>query len=248
MAIGYVRVSTEGQAGDDRFGITAQKEAIQKYAEERGLEITEFIIDTISGVKDERPGFDRLMETETDAVIVYKSDRVARDMKLYFYYLYLFEKRGVKLLSVNEEFDEDNGLANIYRAILQFVAEQERNNIRMRTMAGRKQKKLRGGYGGGRPPLGYFEVNGRLYVDKQEAKSVRKIFELREENYGYGSIVAIMNREGYVTKERKSFHVNTIVKVLKNRKFYEGYNCVDGEYVKAIHEPIIGENEFNGIE
>lgn len=244
MAIGYVRVSTEGQAADGKYGVAAQQDAIRKYAKEHGYKITEFITDTVSGVKDDREGFNRIFDMETDAVIVYKSDRVARDMKLYFYYLYVFEKKGIKLISVNEEFDEDNGLANIYRAILQFVAEQERNNIKMRTMAGRKKKAEQGGFAGGRPGLGYFNVGGQLYIDKKEAKAVRRIFELRHENYGYGSIATIMNSEGYQTKDLKTFSATTIVKILYNRKFYEGYIKYQGEWRKGLHEPIIKEDEL----
>ena len=32
-AIGYCRVSTDGQVGDDRFGLDSQKEQILAYAE-----------------------------------------------------------------------------------------------------------------------------------------------------------------------------------------------------------------------
>ena len=41
-----------------------------------------------------------------EAVIAFKSDRVARDTKLYFYYLYVLEKRNIKLLSTQEVFPE----------------------------------------------------------------------------------------------------------------------------------------------
>ena len=62
-----------------------------------------------------------------EAVIAYKSDRIARDIKLYFYFLFVLEKRGIKLLSVKEQFDDDPyGLSSVYRALMLFVAEQER--------------------------------------------------------------------------------------------------------------------------
>ncbi|MBQ5902101.1 MAG: recombinase family protein, partial [Clostridia bacterium] len=35
-AIGYVRVSTEKQAGDDKYGIDIQKQAILLYANDNG--------------------------------------------------------------------------------------------------------------------------------------------------------------------------------------------------------------------
>lgn len=38
-AIGYVRVSTEEQSGDDKYGIDVQKRAISEYAEAHGYEV-----------------------------------------------------------------------------------------------------------------------------------------------------------------------------------------------------------------
>ena len=35
-AVGYIRVSTEGQVGDDKFGIDSQKQSILLYANENG--------------------------------------------------------------------------------------------------------------------------------------------------------------------------------------------------------------------
>ena len=35
-AIGYIRVSTEAQAADDKYGIEAQKEKILAYANDNG--------------------------------------------------------------------------------------------------------------------------------------------------------------------------------------------------------------------
>ena len=63
-----------------------------------------------------------------EAVITFKNDRMARDTKLYFYYLYTLERRNIKLLTINEEFDEGSEFANIYRALLQFVAERWRRH------------------------------------------------------------------------------------------------------------------------
>ena len=38
-AVGYVRVSTEGQTGDDRFGIDSQKAQILQYANDNGYRV-----------------------------------------------------------------------------------------------------------------------------------------------------------------------------------------------------------------
>lgn len=246
MAIGYVRVSTKGQAGDDRCGVEAQKAAILKYAKDFGYTITEFIVDKISGVKEQREGFDRILygNIQTDAVIVYKSDRVARETKLYFYYLYTLEKKNIKLISVTEEFDEGNAMANIYRALLQFVAEQERQNIRARTMAGKLIKKMTGGYVGGGVPLGYMAICGKLYADPDGKKVVRLIYKLYSEGLGCTRITWELYTRKIKTKRGKDFSEMAVSRILKMRKFYEGFVLVDNEFIKGEQEAILKEGEF----
>ena len=55
-AIGYIRVSTERQADDDKYGIEVQKQAILLYANDNGYNIVDWKVDEISGAKDDRPG------------------------------------------------------------------------------------------------------------------------------------------------------------------------------------------------
>lgn len=120
-AIGYIRVSTEEQSLDDKFGIDVQRNAILEYANEHDYEIVDWCTDTISGAKDNRPELNKILYQSDvlprhEAVIVFKNDRVARDTKLYFYYFYTLEKRNVKLLSTEEHFSEGDDFANIYRS------------------------------------------------------------------------------------------------------------------------------------
>ena len=157
-AIGYIRVSTEQQADDDKYGIESQKQAILLYANNNGYHIVDWKIDDVSGASDNRPALNEILNGDVvcnppiEAVIVFKNDRVARDTKLYFYYLYVLEKKNIKLLSTVEKFNEGDDFANIYRSLLQFVAEQERKNIALRTGRGRSIKAQCGGYSGGRVP------------------------------------------------------------------------------------------------
>ena len=99
--VGYVRVSTDGQTGEDKFGVESQKEQIMKYCAENNMQVSEWYVDEgESGVKESRPALDRLLFGELQnppvvAVIVAKSDRMARDIKLYFYYMMLLQKKNI---------------------------------------------------------------------------------------------------------------------------------------------------------
>lgn len=244
-AIGYIRVSTEAQAEDDKFGVEAQKMVIEEYAKANGYDIVKWEQDEISGTKDDRPALDRILYGDVfnppiEAVISYKSDRIARDTKLYFYYLYVLEKKGIKLLSAKEEFDQESEFANIYRSLLLFVAEQERKNIMMRTSQGRHVKALSGGYSGGRIPYGYRLDNKKFVIYEPEAEIVRKVFELYRTGMPILAIARELTKLGYKTRSGKDFIHTGVRSIIENENVYLGYYKYGGmDYVPGQHEPII---------
>ena len=248
IAVGYLRVSTKQQAGEDRMGRDAQKQAISKYAKENNYIIIRWYTDEESGVKEHREALDEILFTDelekagVQAVIAYKSDRFARDIKLYFYYLFTLEKRHISLVSVNERFDNDEyGLSSVYRSLMLFVAEQERKNIIMRTTGGRKVKAQKGGYAGGRVPYGYNAFNHKLIINEDEAEVVRLVFLLREQDCSMQEISDVLNDRGFRTRRGRYFCTSVVASILKNIKFYQGFYKYGEmkDYVKGQHEPII---------
>jgi len=238
--IGYVRVSTKAQAGDDRFGIEVQKKQIETYCAENDIELIEVREEYASGTDDTRPIWNELITCpgEIDCVIVFKNDRAARDMKYYFYSSYKLSQSNVRLVSVQEDFDEEDGLANIYRAIFQFIAEQERKNIILRTSLGQKAKASHGGYAGGRTPFGYDTVNGQLRPNR-DAEIVRLIFRLRDSGL---KINGIMNwlRDNGIEKNGHAWSFGNIQSILKNEELYRGnYKYGEMEWVEGNQEAIL---------
>lgn len=248
-AIGYIRVSTEAQAADDKFGIEAQKEKILLYANKNGYNIVEWFCDEESGTSDERPELNKILYDENvtnppfEAVIAFKSDRIARDTKLYFYYLYVLEKRNIKLLSTQEVFPEGD-FANIYRALMLFVAEQERKNIALRTGNGRKIKAAAGGYSGGRVAYGYKAENGRLIINEDERPIVEFVFAEHAKGTPMLTIADKLNDMGYRTRKGTRFQNTSVRSIVSNKAFYEGMYKYGKEmnWVKGVHEPILKEN------
>ena len=250
--VAYCRVSTDGQTGDDKFGIDAQKEIVMAYCAAHDMQISEWYIDEgESGAKESRPALDSLLFGEiknppVKAVVVPKSDRVARDIKLYFYYMMLLEKKGIHLISATEEVvNDDTGLGNVYKALMLFVAEQERMNITKRTSGGRAMKASRGGYSGGRPPYGYKTVNGCLVVVKEEAEIVRRIFEMKDSGSTYVEICDILNGEGKTNRSGTKFSPSTLQIILGNRQLYQGmYKYGKGsDWRPGAHEPILSDKD-----
>lgn len=248
-AVGYVRVSTDGQYEDDKYGADNQMKEILSYANKNGYHIIEWFTDVESGAKDERPELDKILYGENvtnppfEAVIAYKNDRIARNTKLYFYYLYTLEKKNIKLLCLDEKFSEGDDFANIYRSLLQFVAEQERKNIALRTGGGRKMKAASGGYSGGRAPYGYEIKNGQYSIMENEAGMVRIVFEMLDSGNTLQDVADRLNADGYVSRKGKTFQASQIRSIRDNRKVYEGmYKYGEMGYVKGVHEPILKDN------
>lgn len=244
-AIGYIRLSTVEQSGDDKYGIDTQKEAISKYAMTNGYKVVHWSIDIISGVKDNREELDKILYRpdslpDHQAVIVFKNDRVARDTKLYFYYFYTLERRNISLLSTEEHFSEGDDFANVYRSLLMFVAEQERKNIALRTGKGRSIKAKCGGYAGGNKPYGYNVVDGTLVINSEEEPIVKLVFEEFDGGTSLTDICELLHNKGFVSRKGKRFQVSTIRSILANRLLYQGkYKYGDMDWVQGVHSPIL---------
>lgn len=245
-AVGYCRVSTDGQVGEDKFGIDSQKEQILEYAKRNDYEILEWFIDEgVSGVKESRPAFDKIIYGDVsnppyESVIVAKNDRIARDINIYFYYKMMLKKKNITLISISEDFGQFGVFSSILEAFTLCVAEMERENIMKRTALGRDIKAEKGGYAGGQAPYGYKVVDKKLVIVPEEATAVRDIFKMSEEGKTLAVIAEEMNRRGLLTHRGKHFRTSTIQTILANRKTYEGfYKYGNSDWVKGQHEPIL---------
>lgn len=242
--VAYIRVSTEGQV--EKYGLDAQKEDILAYCAGHNMRVVEWYRERgVSGAKEERPEWDRLMYGEItnppiSAVVVAKNDRVARDINIYYYFKMQLQKKGIELISVAEDFGQFGVMAHFLEAFTMCVAEMERENITKRTLAGRRMKASTGGYAGGRPPYGYKSVEGVLVKDEREAECVKRVFLLRgsRTRHTLQDIADMINEAGYRTQKGKEFNVSAIQNILKHEALYKG-QLKYGEAYQGTHEPIL---------
>jgi len=139
MKIGYARVSTEGQ------NIQSQIDLLKQAGCEK------IFSDHASGVKDNRPGLNQMLDNlrKGDIVLIYKTDRIFRSLKNMVNLVEKFTELGVSFKSLTEpEFDTTSANGRFILQIFGAVAEFERNLISERTRFGldnaRKRKKLLG--------------------------------------------------------------------------------------------------------
>lgn len=244
-AVAYTRVSTDNQIKDDRYGKESQMEDIKRYCQSNDIEIVRWYHDTISGVKEDRPEFDKILMTEenppVECVVVAKSDRLARDINIYFYYKMMLKKNDIELVSVAEDFGAFGVFAPMLESFVICVADMERKNITKRTSSGRAVKASKGGYSGGQPPYGYKVMNGQLVIDETQAECVRYAFEMYDNGLTIRGVTDAVNKAGFVNKKGRPFAHSTLQVILNNRKTYEGYYRYgkSGEWVKGQHEAIL---------
>jgi DNA invertase Pin-like site-specific DNA recombinase len=244
--VAYIRVSTDGQCGDDKFGLEVQREQIIEYCTKNDMNILKWYTDEGESGAKERPGFDEIVYGEVsnppyEAVIVAKSDRVARDINIYYYYKMLLIKKDVKLISIAEDFGQFGVFANMLEAFTLCVAEMERENITKRTSSGRKVKAAKGGYSGGRPPYGYTPLNGKLVIVPEEAEVVKFVIKSKDSGMTYQTICDLLNHQGKTNRSGTKFSISTLQVIIDNKPLYQGMYRYgkDSEWVEGEHEPIL---------
>ena len=252
--VAYVRVSTEEQAKDDKFGIPSQKAQIEEYCRKNDIEIDPddwFIEEGVSGASRDRPQLGLILSNEVqnppiECVVVAKADRISRDVTTYYVYKDLLARKNIQIVSVKEDWGlQDKITATILEGFMAIMASVERETISLRTSGGRRMKARRGGYAGGNAPFGYRIEHGRLEVDEDEAKVVRFVYKKAKEGHSMNAIAGMLNADpGMKPRKGAKFYARSVRTILQNRKTYLGwYHYSAEDWVRGEHEPLIGEDD-----
>lgn len=140
--VGYVRVSTSGQARSG-LGLEAQKQAIEDFAEREGLSVQHWFTEAESGsgsdALDKRPQLAAAMRQASKLrapVLVAKLDRLSRDV----HFISGLMEHRVEFIVTELGRQSDPFILHVYAAL----AEKERWMISERTKAGLQAAKRRG--------------------------------------------------------------------------------------------------------
>ena len=130
-AIGYVRVSTEGQA-QDGVSLEAQRRKIEAWCAANGYTLLDIEIDAgLSGGRaDNRPGLQRALTracTQKAALVVYSLSRLARSTKDAIAISDRLSKSGADLVSLTEKIDTTTAAGKLVFHLFNALSEFERN-------------------------------------------------------------------------------------------------------------------------
>lgn len=221
--IGYVRVSTEEQA-DSGLGLEAQSKAIRDFSDRRyGKAVSaQYADEGLSGGKsleldpEKRPGLMGAIRelSEGDVLLVYRLDRLARDIVFVTALEDLVTKRGARIVSTQGEgSDDDTPSGWLTRKVTQLFSEFERRLIQERTKLALAAKRQRGEKAG-TVPYGWSDTSGSLKKNKTEQSVVYAIRLWRERKWSYGAIATELNKRGVKAKSGGKWHASSVRSVL----------------------------------
>ena len=262
--------------------VEVQIEIAKKFIEEWNgkhtdkIEVADCYIDLgKTGTNFNRGAFQRLMQDvrmgDINCVIVKDLSRFGRNAADVLSSLQLMQDYGVNLICVEDGIDSSKEAGKLLISIIAAVAEMERENIRVQTMAGREQKAREGKWNGGFAPYGYKLENGELVIAEDEVEIIQMIFDRYiHTNDGINGVANYLNNHGYTKKLRQNgtipgFSSSFIKKIIDNPVYMgkiaygrrrtekktgtrnETHVVEQSEFpvYEGIHEAIISEEDWN---
>ncbi len=269
-AVLYARVSSEKQAEKD-LSISAQLKALRQYAiKHKYTVIKEFVDKAESARTANRPAFQEMIalarqrQKPFDAILVWKLSRFARNREDSIIYKSILRKKGIKVLSANENID-DSPAGAMFEGIIEVMDEFYSANLAQDTKRGLKENAMRGFCNGGVPPYGYNHkivkdgtaTRRTLEIDPNLAPIVKRIYLMCQEGIGAKRIATTLNKDGIRTTRGKLWNSYGILRILKNPMYIGKYvyarhrQLHPGEErftVEGKHPAIISEKQFNLIQ
>lgn len=188
QAIGYLRQSTTKQQS-----LAAQKQTIESLAQKHQIKHITFYSDKQSGRTDKRNGYQQITELiqqgQCDVLCCYRLNRLHRNLKNALKLMKLCQKHHVHILSVHDGyFDMDKSFDRLKLNIFISLAELESDNIGEQVKNGLKEKANQGKLITTHAPFGYRYHNGTFTINKEEAHTVKAVFNYYLQGYGYKKI------------------------------------------------------------
>lgn len=223
--VGYVRVSTEGQA-DSGISLEAQRAKLEAYSLAMDLELLSIEEDAGVSAKtvEGRPGLlralARLDSGEATGLLVVKLDRLTRSVRDLGDLVERYFAARHSLMSVSDSIDTRTAAGRLVLNVLASVAQWEREATAERTRESLAHLKSTGVLVGGVPlgtrRTGEIDRDGRRVVVEDEAEmvAVHRALELRAGGSSLRAIARVLRDEGHATKRGGRWEATTVSRVL----------------------------------
>lgn len=248
-AIIYCRVSTKEQA-EKGFSLEGQEKECRKFALNNGYEVDKVFVEAGESAKtQDRTQLKKLIEycvknkKTLQAIIIWKYDRLARNLADQTDLVKNFSTLGIRLLSATET-NDNNAAGKMMRNIIATFAQFENDVKAERTINGMKQA-IEQGRWPWKAPVGYKQTRDQfgkpLLCPTDDAAYIKEIFQLAESGlFKQVDIAHKIKKQGF-----KRANKNVINRILTNPT-YAGLleSSFHNELKDGIHQPIISKETF----
>lgn len=248
-ALIYTRVSTKEQA-EGGYSLSNQDKECKKFAIDNNYSILNVYEERGESAKTtDRTELQKLMKycfqnkKDIDVLIVWKLDRLARNMEDFYSLTNYFNKLNIRVLSATEV-NGESATEKLTRNMLGAFAQFENDQKSERVTAGMKEAFKQGNWLW-KTPKGYTRKFGMVIPDPETAPIITKIFE--KFSTGLYKQTQLIK---YAEKNGIKMQASTMNHMLRN-PFYIGY-MVKGKWseepIRGSFEPIVSDKIFNKVQ
>lgn len=246
----YTRKSTEEGLEQEFNSLQAQRAACEAYIKSQKHENwqllpTEYDDGGYSGGNMERPALKRLLQDVqnglVDIIVVYKIDRLTRSLMDFSKIVEVLDKHNASFVSITQHFNTTTSMGrltlNMLLSFAQFEREVTGERIRDKISASKKK----GMWMGGKPPLGYYRKDKKIYPDEEKAKFVISIFQK------YVALKSTTLLKEWLQQQGHNISVGNLNCILRN-KAYIGLVGHKGTWYQGEHQGIIPTELFEQVQ
>ena len=218
----YTRVSTGYQV--DKDSLPFQKKELTAYCKHiLHADNTELFQDAgKSGKNTDRPAFLRMMKKiragEISHVVVYKIDRISRNLIDFSMMYDEFKKYRVTFISLNEQFDTSTAIGEAVLKIILVFAELERKLTSERVTGVMIDRAMSGKWNGARMPYGWKWSEEKQFPehDPIESEKARTLYQVYDQTHSTAKVRDFCYEHDIQTKRGGKWTTTTILNFLKN--------------------------------
>lgn len=187
-----------------------------------------YVDEGISGVSTEkRKSFKKMINdaklNKFDLIITKEVSRFARDLEDSIHYIRELKNSNVGILFENQNLNTFDANSELILNIMFNLAQEESKKLSSRIKFGHREAIRKGHVLGSSNIIGYKKDNCKLVIIKEEAKFIKKVFELYATGeYGFNKLSKTLSTLGYFNKNGNLYDKDTLKRIIQNPK-YKGY-------------------------
>ena len=248
-AVFYARVSTEEE--EQLNAIEKQIEENRDVVNSKGwILVDEYIDKGITGTQTKKRNeymrmLDDIKKDKFDIIVVKDQSRLQRNTMDWYIFLNEIVQNQKKLYLYLENTFFDSKDKFIF-GIKAMMAEEYSRDLSKKGNAAKRRRQEKG-----KPIItnrtwGFKNVDGKILIDEEEAKLVRRIYELFADGFGGRVVARILRDEGVRNRNGKTLSENTIREIVKN-PLYKGIAVMNKEHFDFEAKKIIKNPESEWI-